>query len=522
MLDFPAWKIWLVAGICALGALFAAPNLLPRDVADSLPGWMPNQQIALGLDLSGGAHLLLEIDEEVYTADRLMTMESDIRRILRTERIGVRVLGTQDMTVNFALRDAADAEAVREELSGIGDGFLIVVNDDGTMTVTMTEEGLTLGLSDAIERTIEVLGKRIDPNGVLEPIITRQGRDRILVQVPGLDNTEELKGRLGQTAKLTFHLVDDEASVSAAQEGNLPLGSVLMPGSEESDATFFVLRSEVLVSGENLADAASTFDQSGNPAVSFSFDSIGASRFCEVTTASVGRRLAIVLDGEVISAPRINSPICGGNGIITGSFSTVGAENLAILLRAGALPVPLDIVEERTVGPTLGADSIEAGKIASSIGFAAVIIFMTICYGRFGLFANVALFMNLVMIMGALSFLQATLTLPGIAGIVLTVGMAVDANVLIFERIREEVLNGRTPYNAVEVGFTRAMTTIFDANFTTAVAALLLFFLGSGPVRGFGATLAIGIITSMFTAIMLTRMLAVLWLKRSRPTALPI
>ncbi len=338
MLDFPAWKIWLVAGICALGALFAAPNLLPRDVADSLPGWMPNQQIALGLDLSGGAHLLLEIDEEVYTADRLMTMESDIRRILRTERIGVRVLGTQDMTVNFALRDAADAEAVREELSGIGDGFLIVVNDDGTMTVTMTEEGLTLGLSDAIERTIEVLGKRIDPNGVLEPIITRQGRDRILVQVPGLDNTEELKGRLGQTAKLTFHLVDDEASVSAAQEGNLPLGSVLMPGSEESDATFFVLRSEVLVSGENLADAASTFDQSGNPAVSFSFDSIGASRFCEVTTASVGRRLAIVLDGEVISAPRINSPICGGNGIITGSFSTVGAENLAILLRAGALP----------------------------------------------------------------------------------------------------------------------------------------------------------------------------------------
>ncbi|MGY8998153.1 MAG: SecDF P1 head subdomain-containing protein, partial [Alphaproteobacteria bacterium] len=280
----PVWKIWLVAGICALGVLFAAPNLLPRDVAESLPGWMPNQQIALGLDLSGGAHLLLEIDEDVYISDRLMTMESDIRRILRTERIGVRVLGTQDMTVNFALRDAADVEAVRVELSGIGEGFLIVVNDDGTMTVSMTEQGLTSGLSDAIERTIEVLAKRIDPNGVLEPIITRQGRDRILVQVPGLDNTEELKGRLGETAKLTFHLVDDEASLSGALEGNLPLGSVLMPGAEGSGAESYVLRSEVLVSGENLADAASSFDQSGNPAVSFSFDSIGASRFCEVTT----------------------------------------------------------------------------------------------------------------------------------------------------------------------------------------------------------------------------------------------
>ncbi len=522
MLDFPPWKIWLVAGGCALGVLFAAPNLLPRDVADSLPDWMPHQQVSLGLDLSGGAHLLLEIDEEVYVSDRLTTMEQDIRRSLRNERIGVRVMRTQDMTISFALRKAEDAEATRRELSGIGDDFDIVVNDDGSMTATMTEDGLTAGLSDAIERTLEVLRDRIDPSGVLEPIITRQGRDRILVQVPGLDNTEELKGRIGQTARLTFHLVDDEVALSAAQQGDLPLGSELMPARDGSGAEFYVMRSEVLVSGENLADAASSFDQAGNPAVSFSFDSIGASRFCDVTTGNVGRRLAIVLDGEVISAPRINSPICGGNGIITGSFSSAGAEELAILLRAGALPVPLAVVEERTVGPTLGADSIEAGKIASAIGFAAVIVFMTQCYGRFGLFANVALFMNLIMIMGALSLLQATLTLPGIAGIVLTVGMAVDANVLIFERIREEVGNGRTPFNAVEVGFSRAMTTIFDANFTTAVAAILLFFLGSGPVRGFGATLAIGILTSMFTAIMLTRMLTVLWLRRKRPSALPI
>ena len=518
MLKFPAWKIWAVAIVCGLGALFAAPNLLG---SGSLPAWPPLKRISLGLDLSGGAHLLLQVDEGVYLADRLGSVEQDVRRRLRSQRIGVRVTASGEGELSFVLRDVADVAAAREELVEIAEDVVVAVGDDGRIAVAMTPEGLTAGLSDAVERTLEVLRNRIDPEGVLEPAIARQGRDRILVQVPGIENTQTLRDRLGQTAKLTFHLVDSEADYRAAQAGALPIGSVLLPSNDPGGPESYVVRAESLVSGENLENAVGSFDQ-GRPVVAFSFDSVGAGHFCDVTTDNVGRLLAIVLDGRVISAPRINGPICQGNGIITGSFSVRETEELAILLRAGALPVPLTVVEERTVGPTLGADSIRAGRIAAAIGFVAVVVFMAVCYGRFGLFANAALIMNLVLIVGALSLLQATLTLPGIAGIVLTVGMAVDANVLIFERIREEAGHGRTPFNAVETGFRRAMTTILDANITTAVAAFLLFFLGSGPVRGFGATLAIGIITSMFTAIMLTRMLVYLWLRRARPQALPL
>ena len=518
MLKFPVWKIWTVAIVCGLGALFAAPNLLGPA---SLPAWPPLKRISLGLDLSGGAHLLLQIDEAVYVDDRLGSVEQDIRRRLRSERIGVRVAPGGERQLSFVLRDAADAAAARDELADIADDVIVTVADDGSIAAAMTEEGLTAGLGDAVERTLEVLRDRIDPEGVLEPVIARQGRDRILVQVPGIEDTQTLRDRLGQTAKLTFHLVDSQADYRAALEGVLPIGSALLPSSDPGGPESYVVRSESLVSGENLENAVGSFDQ-GRPVVAFSFDSVGAGHFCDVTTDNVGRLLAIVLDGRVISAPRINGPICQGNGIITGSFSVRETEELAILLRAGALPVPLTVVEERTVGPTLGADSIRAGRIAAAIGFVAVVVFMAACYGRFGLFANAALIANLVLIVGALSLLQATLTLPGIAGIVLTVGMAVDANVLIFERIREEAGHGRTPFNAVETGFRRAMTTILDANITTAVAAFLLFFLGSGPVRGFGATLAIGIVTSMFTAIMLTRMLVYLWLRRARPQALPL
>jgi len=521
MLNFPAWKIWIVGIVCALGVAFAAPNLLPREDAAALPTWLPHMQVSLGLDLSSGAHLLLEIDEEVYIEGRLESVEQAIRRLLREERISARVLGAEDRTVTLALRNIEDVDAAREELVDVADDFDVVVNDDGTITATMTETGLEQGLSDAVERTIEVLGGRIDPDGVLEPIIARHGRNRILVQVPGIEDTQTLRNRLGQTAKLTFHLVDQDANYNEALMGNVPVGSIVLPSNETGGPEFYVIRQETLVSGENLEDAAATF-QEGRPVVAFSFDGIGARAFCDVSTDNVGRLLAIVLDDIVISAPRINGPICGGSGVITGNFAVLETQELALLLRAGALPVPLTVVEERTVGPTLGADSIEAGKIAAAIGFVAVIVFMVICYGRFGVIANVALFTNLVLILGALSLLQATLTLPGIAGIVLTVGMAVDANVLIFERIREEVRHGRTPINAVEAGFKRAMTTILDANITTAVAAFLLFFLGSGPVKGFGATLAIGIVTSMFTAIMLTRMLCTLWLRRARPQTLPI
>ncbi len=517
---FPSWKIWIVVIVGVLGLAFAAPNLLSRDIANELPTWLPHKQVSLGLDLSGGAHLLLQIDEAAWREGRLAWLEGNVRRTLRGERIGVRVTGGDDSHRQFTLRNADDAAAAAGELEGLADDFTITVDESGTITAAFTEDGLEAGLSDAIERTLEVLRGRIDPDGVLEPVITRQGRDRILVQVPGVDDTRVLRSRLGQTAKLTFHLVDQDTSVTAAEAGQLPVGSVLMP-SREQPGQNHVLRAEILVTGESLESAAASFDQ-GRPVVAFSFDGVGAARFCDVTTENVGRLLAIVLDGVVISAPRINGPICQGSGIITGSFTVFETQELALLLRAGALPVPLTVVEERTVGPTLGADSIEAGKIAAAVSFAAVIVFMVACYGILGAFANVALITNLILLMGLLSLLQATLTLPGIAGIVLTVGMAVDANVLIFERIREEQRHGRTILNAVETGFRRAMTTILDANITTAVAAFLLFFLGSGPVRGFGATLAIGILTSMFTAMLLTRLLTHLWLARFRPKALGI
>ncbi len=520
MRHFPSWKIWVVALVCLLGLVFAAPNLLPRDTARELPSWLPHKQVSLGLDLSGGAHLVLQIDEAAYREGRLSSLEGTVRRVLRAERIGVRVTGGGDASRTFELRRAEDADAAAMELEGLLDDFEIVIEPTGRISATLSEEGLEAGLGDAIERTLEVLRGRIDPEGVLEPVITRQGRDRILVQVPGVDDTRVLRSRLGQTAKLAFHLIDQDTSLQAAEAGQLPVGSLLMP-SREQPGVNQVVRAEILVSGESLESAAATFDQ-GRPVVAFSFDGVGAARFCDVTTENVGRLLAIVLDGVVISAPRINSPICQGSGIITGSFTVLETQELALLLRAGALPVPLTVVEERTVGPTLGADSIEAGKIAAAVSFAAVVIFMIACYGLMGLFANVALIANLVMIMGMLSLMQATLTLPGIAGIVLTVGMAVDANVLIFERIREELRHGRTVLNAVEAGFKRAMTTILDANITTAVAAFLLFFLGSGPVRGFGATLAIGIVTSMFTAMMLTRFLTHLWLARTRPRTLAL
>jgi len=419
----------------------------------------------------------------------------------------------------MTLRNAGDVEQAQDLLGDVSEGIDVAVADDGKVTATLTEQGRTDGLSDAVDRALEVIGRRINETGVREPIVQRQGADRILVQVPGLDNPEQLKDILGKTAKLTFRIVDVGADLNAAINGQVPLGDQLLPGKDEG--TFYVVSKRIMVSGDSLTGAQAAFDE-GRPVVSFNFDTAGARRFCDATTENTGQPMAIVLDDEVISAPRISHAICGGRGIITGSFTVAETNELSLLLRAGALPVPMAIVEERTVGPSLGADSIRAGEVAAVIGFAAVIIFMFGAYGLFGIFANVALLANIILILGAMSLLQATLTLPGIAGIVLTVGMAVDANVLIFERIREEVRNGRTPFNAVDTGFKRAMSTIIDSNLTTILAAGLLFGLGSGPVRGFGVTLAIGIVTSMFTAIMVTRLQAVLWLRRKRPQTLPL
>lgn len=524
MLHFPKWKIALVLVICLLGAAYATPNLLDRSVVEKAPSWMNFQQINLGLDLRGGSHLLLEVDLDTVVRERLESVVDLARTELRKERIGYTDLGVSGENVVFRLREAADADRAMALLRD-ADGDLTVEQSDGRIVATLRESALTARKQAAIEQSIEIVRRRIDETGTREPTIQRQGEDRILVQLPGVDDPERIKALLGQTAKMVFRLVDDRNSLGEAMAGRVPPGSALLPSDEVSPdgrpAQMYLIERRVMVSGDTLVDAQPSFNN-GEPVVSFRFDSVGAKRFADATAANVNRPFAIVLDDKVISAPVIREPILGGSGIISGNFTVQEAQDLALLLRAGALPAPLTVLEERTVGPGLGADSIAAGEAAALLGLVLVIVFMVLAYGLFGVIANIALLVNLVLIVAALSVLQATLTLPGIAGIVLTIGMAVDANVLVFERMREEAKNGRPPVSAIDAGYSRAISTIVDANLTTFIAALLLFIFGSGPIRGFAVTLSIGLVTSMFTAIMVTRLIVVLWLRRSRPKTLPI
>jgi preprotein translocase subunit SecD len=529
MLRFPPWKIALVLGVCVLGLIYALPNLFPRAEMERMPDWLPHEQINLGLDLQGGSHLLLEVDLDAVIEERLNSLVDEVRGALRPARIGYRGLGVRGDAVTFTLTDPAEAPRALEILEELDPGGItpqLTFHEagGGRIEIALSEDAARELQDSAVRQSLEIVRRRIDEVGTREPTIQRQGQDRILVQVPGEKDPDSIKRLLGQTAKLTFHLVDLDTSVEQALSGNLPPGSELMPSDEDDGtgrAAQYVVRKRVEVSGENLVDAQPTYYQN-QPVVSFRFDSVGARKFGNVTREHVNELLAIVLDGRVISAPRVDEPILGGNGIIRGSFTVQEANELAVLLRAGALPAPLDIIEERTVGPDLGADSIEAGKWAGVIGLVFVIVLMALYYGLFGIFADLALIINLILIVAALSVLQATLTLPGIAGIVLTVGMAVDANVLIFERIREEVRVGRSPMSAIDAGYREAMRTIIDANLTTLIAAVLLYVFGSGPVRGFAVTLGIGIVTSMFTAITFTRLLMATWLRRTRPAMLPV
>jgi preprotein translocase subunit SecD len=529
MLRFPTWKIAVVLAVCLAGVVYSLPNLFPRAEMERMPNWLPHQQINLGLDLQGGSHLLLEVDLQAVIDERLESLLDDVRATLRPERIGYRGLGTQGDAVAFTLTDPAVAGHAVELLDDLNTNPItpeLEVEDagNGRVEIHLTEQAANDLRSRAVQQSLEIVRRRIDEVGTREPTIQQQGVDRILVQVPGEKNPDAIKRLLGQTAKLSFHLVDLDTPLDQALSGNLPAGSMILPSEETSrpgEMAQQVVRKRVEVSGESLVDAQPTY-QENQPVVSFRFDSVGARKFGDVTRDHVGELLAIVLDDKVISSPRIREPILGGNGIISGSFTVDSANELAVLLRAGALPAPLDIVEERTVGPDLGADSIEAGKWASVIALVLVMMFMAFYYGLFGVAACVALVMNLVLIMAILSVLQATLTLPGIAGIVLTIGMAVDANVLIFERIREEARLGKPPMSAVDSGYREAMRTIIDANVTTLIAAVLLYAFGSGPVRGFAVTLGIGILTSMFTAISLTRLLLSTWLRRTRPAMLPV
>ncbi|WP_288900632.1 protein translocase subunit SecD [uncultured Sneathiella sp.] len=523
---FPTWKIIVVAIVCAFGVIYTLPNFVSKSVLSGLPDWMPTKQVNLGLDLQGGSHLLLQVDAGAVKTKMMDSLVDGVRDSLRQQgdNVGYRDLGHNGEVVSFTLRDPADEDKARERLSDLsnimanGQRDVVIASDDGRVTLTPSEAAIIARLSAAVDQSIEIVRRRVDETGVNEPTIQRQGTDRILVQLPGVDDPDRIKRLLGETAQLTFHLVDLTADVGAA--GRVPPGSKRLPAIEENGRTY-IIKSRVMVSGENLEDAQATFQQ-GQPVVSIRFDGLGAKQFGRATTENVGKPFAIVLDNKVVSAPRINEPILGGSAVISGGFNVEGAQDLALLLRAGALPAPLDILEERSVGPDLGADSIAAGEIAGIIGIIAVAVFMIASYGLFGIFANVALAMNIFLIMAVLSVLGATLTLPGIAGIVLTIGMAVDANVLIFERIREEIRVGKSPLNAVEAGFARAFTTIIDANVTTGIAATILFVMGSGPVKGFAVTLLIGIISSMFTAIMLSRMLISFWMQRKRPKTLEI
>ncbi|WP_163272019.1 protein translocase subunit SecDF [Chelativorans alearense] len=534
MLHFPRWQTFLIWLAVALGVAYAAPNILPQSYFSPLPGWAPSRPMTLGLDLQGGSHILLQIDRGELIAERLTSTRDDVRRLLRGERIGYTGLSASGRAVQVRVRDASEVEAAREALdelvqpvasglfgSGTVSELTMTEPEPGLLRLELTEEGISYRLATALEQSIEVIGRRVNELGTTEPVIQRQGDDRVLVQVPGLDDPERLKDILGQTAKMTFQMVDQSVPVQEAIQGRPPAGTTVMYSMDDPPVPYLI-EDRVIVSGESLVDAQATFDQRTNePVVSFRFDTRGATRFGQATQENVGRLFAIILDGQVISAPQIREPILGGSGQISGNFTVQTANDLAVLLRAGALPATLTVIEERTVGPGLGQDSIDAGKIASIIGAALVVVFMIAAYGLLGIFAVVALVANICMIVAILSGLGATLTLPGIAGIVLTMGMAVDSNVLVFERIREERAAGRSIIQAVDSGFSKALGTIVDANVTTLIAAVILFYLGTGPVRGFAVTLAIGIVTTVFSAYTLTRWMVAEWVKRQRPKALP-
>ncbi len=537
MLHFSRWKIIAISLVLGVGLLFAAPNLFSDAFLAQLPDWWPKQKISLGLDLQGGSHLLLEVDADAVITERLQSLSEEARSVLRKERIGYQKLGVREGVLRVQIRDAAQLDQARKLLremdGGSGSAVLsalggavaeLAISEPETQVieVRLTDEATARIRSSAVQQSIEIVRRRIDELGTRESSIQREGVNRIVVQVPGLDNPQHLKTMLGKTAKLSFRLLDQSVSVAEARAGRVPVGSEILPSDEEG-APEFVVRRQVMVSGENLVDGQpSTDTQTNEPIVLFRFDAIGGKRFADVTKQNIGKPFAIVLDGRVVSAPVIRSAILGGSGQISGNFTYEEANDLSILLRAGALPAPLAVVEERVVGAELGADSVDQGRTAALIGFAAVVAYMALSYGLFGWFANLSLAANVVLIGGALSFLQGTLTLPGIAGIVLTMGMAVDANVLIYERIREELRAGKTPLASVQAGFERAYGTILDANITTFLSTAILFQIGSGPVRGFAVTLAIGIITSVFTAVTVTRLIIVQYLRRRRPAQIVI
>jgi preprotein translocase subunit SecD len=534
MLYFTRWKALAIVLTALVVCACAVPNFFPEATVKTWPKWA-QRHIVLGLDLQGGSYLLLEVDAATVKKDRLNAVRDEARKILRDARIGftggITVRGdsveariTKEGDIPTALSKLRDmSQPIGGLMGGSGQRDLDVTDaGSGLIRITPTQAALLERMRKTIEQSVQILERRVNELGTVEPIIQRQGTDRILLQVPGLQDPTRLKEIIGKTAKMEFRMVDTTVSPEQAQAGRAPPDSdVLM--SSSSPKVPYVVKKEVLVQGSDLTDAQAAFDQQTNePIVNFRFNTSGATKFGRATSENVGLPFAIVLDNEVISAPVIRSPITGGSGQISGSFTVQSANDLAILLRAGALPAPLTVTEERTVGPGLGQDSIAKGELAAYVGGILVIVFMLITYRLFGVFANIAVIINVAMIFGLLSLLNATLTLPGIAGVVLTVGIAVDSNVLIYERIREELRGGRSAISAIDAGFTRALATILDSNITTFIAAAVLFMIGTGPVRGFAVTLGIGIITTVFTAFTMTRLIVAWWVQWKRPKTVPI
>ena len=528
MLAPSRWRLISVVAALIFGVLFTLPNLLPANLREALPAFLPKQTLNLGLDLQGGSYLKLSVDTGALRAEKTTNLIEDVRTTLRAEDIAFTDLGQvgQDVTVRITDpgRQNEALNLLRSRLGGAvsegGSGLELAAQADQRIRLAFSAQALNAEASRAVDQSIEIIRRRIDALGTREPAIQRQGLDQIVVQAPGESDPERLKSIIGQTAKLTFQMVDDSVSVAEAAEGRIPPGSIILPSQSEGP---LLLKKRAVVTGEMLTEASQGFDgRSGEPIVNFRFNGQGAARFGEVTASNIGKRFAIVLDGKVISAPVIQSAIMGGSGQISGNFTPESANELAVLLRAGALPAPLKVEQQNTVGAELGADAVRAGAISLAIGAVAMVVFIVLAYGLFGVFAALGLILNVLLIIGAMSLTQATLTFPGIAGIILTLAVAVDANVLIYERVRDEAHLGRSPLQALEHGYQRALVSILDANITSAISAVIMFMFGAGAVRGFAWTLLIGVITSVFTAVVVTQLLIGWWYRAKKPKTLPI
>jgi preprotein translocase subunit SecD len=531
MLDFPRWKVWLVWATIAFCALLALPSIVPESSRAKWPGWIPQPVINLGLDLAGGSYILLEADTKDVATTRIEAMREQITVEMRrgSPRIAIGDISTREGQLSFTVRDSSQVDAARERLLPLTTGAAMTGQRDWDISVVDTNRFVmrptAAGINQAIETAMndarEIVGKRINALGTREPTIVRQGSNRIVVEVPGLQNPEALKALLGKTAKLEFKLVDLAASPDDVQRGQAPIGSQTLPF--DNGQGLIAVKRSTIISGDQIADAKQTYDENGAPNVTLTFNGEGGRRFARVTQENAGKPFAIIVDGKVISAPNINEPILGGTATISGGgFTVESANELAISLRSGKLPVALKVVQESTVSAELGTDSINKGVLAGIVGSLALIVFMIATYVRFGVYTTAALLVNAVMILGVMAVFNATLTLPGIAGFVLTIGAAVDANVLINERIREEARKGRAVIQTIEIGYKEASRAIFDANITNVISAVIMFVFGTGPIRGFAVVLAIGIVTSVFTGVTFTRLLVAGWLKRNRPKTINI